>query len=202
MKRQYILPRMPKPYSKRAQSSTSVKPTSTSSATLTITLKPLRASATGPNTVVVKDQTPESSIYDVKAACAAQAGYATEKVKILWERKPVSDSKTVKEVVGEDATPGAEVEMGVMFMGQPTQAPSGGSAEPSAAPTAEEQGPDRRASVYEDASSAQAGHGEAVLETKEFWDELQSFVSQKLHNDSLTTNVMQGFRQSWHPSTS
>jgi len=192
---------MPKPYSKRAQSPTSAKPSSASSATLTITLKPLRASATGPNVVVVRDQTPDSSIYDVKAACAAQAGYAAEKVKILWERKPVSDSKTVKEVVGEDATPGAEVEMGVMFMGQATQAPSGGSAEASAVPAAEEQG-DRRESVYEDASSAQAGHAEAVLESKEFWDELQNFVSQKLHNDSLTSKVVQGFRQSLHPSKS
>jgi len=192
---------MPKAYSKSAASpATSAKPSSSSSATLTITLKPLRASATGPNAVVVKDQTPDSSIYDVKAACAAQSGYTTEKVKILWERKPVSDSKTVKEVIGEAAAPGAEVEMGVMFMGQPTQAPTGGSAESSAVPVSEE--PERRESVYEDASSAQAGHGEAVLESKEFWDELQGFVSQKLHNESLTTNVMQGFRQSWHPSRS
>jgi len=193
---------MPKAYSKSAASpASSAKPSSSSSATLTITLKPLRASATGPNAVVVKDQTPESSIYDVKAACAAQAGYAAEKVKILWERKPVSDSKTVKEVVGEAATPGAEVEMGVMFMGQPTQAPSGGSDDGSAVRVAEEQGTDRRESVYEDASSAQAGHGEAVLGSKEFWDELQGFVSQKLHNESLTTKVMQGFRQSY-PSRS
>lgn len=190
---------MPKAYSKSAAppATPSAKPSSSSSATLTITLKPLRASATGPNAVVVKDQTPDSSIYDVKAACAAQAGYTTEKVKILWERKPVSDSKTVKEVVGEAAAPGAEVEMGVMFMGQPTQAPARGSGESSPVPVAEEQGTDRRESVYEDASSAQAGHGEAALESKEFWDELQGFVSQKLHNESLTTKVMQGFRQSY-----
>lgn len=189
---------MPKPYSKRARTtaaSTNTAGSSPATVTLTITLKPLRAAATGPNVVTVRDQTPNSSIYDVKAACAAQAGYAPDKVKILWERKPVADSKTVKEVVGDAARDGAELEMNVMFMGQPTQKSEVAGEE--AAPAAEPQEADRRESVYEDAPIAQGAHGEAVLETEEFWDDLQGFVLQRLRDEEATTKVVRGFRESW-----
>jgi hypothetical protein len=190
---------MPKPYSKRARTaSSSTGPSSTSSSTtLTITLKPLRASATGPNVVTVSDQTPDSSIYDVKAACAKQAGYATDKVKILWERKPVGDSKTVKEVVGEDAKAGSEVEMGVMFMGQPTLAPGGGNKEVSAAEQTEE-----TTGKAKDAPVPQGDHGEAVLETEEFWNDLNGFLLQRLRDEAVTGKVTKQFRDSWRASKS
>jgi len=185
---------MPKPYTKRAPTSTSslpAAPTSSKSTTaFTITLKPLRGSP-----VALTNQTPDSSIYDVKAACAAQAGYLPEKVKVLWERKPVSDSKTVREVVGDAVKEDTEVEMGVMFVGQPTEkAASTADKEAEPAPVGEEE------EVWHEAEAPVAPgqeHGRAVLETDAFWDDLHSFVSQRIKDDEVTNDLVAGFRKSW-----
>lgn len=199
---------MPRPYTKRAKGPSPPTTTTTSnpSAFLTITLKPLRASATSPQAITVRDQTPDSSIYDVKAACAAQAGYAPEKVKILWERKPVADTKTVREVVGEKlaATEGEVIEMGVMYMGAPTVTPvgQGTKGQAGAGSEAKEAGGEGTESAVKEAPVAQGKHGEAVLESKEFWDDLQGFVLQRLRDEDVTANVMRGFRESWRASRS
>lgn len=116
---------------------------------------------------------------------------------MLWERKPVSDSKTVKEVVGEAAKEGAEVEMGVMFMGQPTEnAGSGVNKEKEnnieAPPAKEEE------DVWHEAPVAPGQeHGKAVLETNEFWDDLHGFVLQRIKDEEVTNELVTGFKKSW-----
>jgi len=187
---------MPKPYTKRARTSTSTTTpaliSSTSTTAFTITLKPLRGTP-----VTITNQTPDASIYDVKAACAAQAGYLPEKVKVLWERKPVSESKTVREVVGEAAKEGAEVEMGVMFVGQPTEK-AGGAAEKDkekeveTAPAVEED------DVWHEAPVAPGQeHGKAVLESDSFWQDLHGFVLQRIKDEAVTKELLAGFKKSW-----
>lgn len=183
---------MPKPYVKRARTSPSdPTSTSTSSTTLTITLKPLR----GPS-ITITNQTPDSSIYELKSACASQAGYLPEKVKVLWERKPVSDSKTVKEVVGDVAVQGAQVEMGVMFMGQPGE--KVGESVKEEAKAAPSPPPQEEEDVWHEAPVAPGQeHGKAVLDTKEFWDDLHGFVLQRIKDEEVTKELVDGFRRSW-----
>jgi len=145
--------------------------------------------------VTITNQTPSSSIYDVKAACAARAGYLPEKVKVLWERKPVSESKTVREVVGEAAKEGAEVEMGVMFVGQPTEMAGSGvekQKEVESVPAKEED------DVWHEAPVAPGQeHGKAILETDSFWDDLHGFVLQRIKDEDTTKEVVAGFKKSW-----
>lgn len=113
----------------------------------------------------------------------------------------MSDTKTVKEVVGEAATAGAEVEMNVMYMGAPTQTPVVEGQKGMEKETEAGAGAVADPAV-EEAPIAQGSSGEAVLETKEFWDDLQGFVLQRLRDEEVTANIMRGFRESWRASRS
>jgi hypothetical protein len=100
------------------------------------------------------------------------------KIKILWRKKPVADSKTVGEVIGQDA--GKEVEFSVMVMGgaaggTPVTSP------PAVAPPSEaEKGLGGNAGS---GPAAQGPSGKDVVATSEFWDDLKGFVVQRLRDE-------------------
>ncbi|KAI9652403.1 MAG: hypothetical protein M1831_006812 [Alyxoria varia] len=200
----FILPRNPKPFpsSTGLQASTQ-KPSSSepahSSGLTSITLVPLRRTATAPAPVTLPPlHASRTSVYDLKTKVAARTGYTTDKLKILWQKRPVGDSKTVAEVVfgssAEEARKGEEVEMGVMYTGEPTNRPQ-----------AEEDldGKGQGDTVMKDVEvettrtaeeSSTAPKGWDVLKSEGFWSDLQGFVEQKCGNGAIAKEAVEKWK--------
>ncbi|SLM39649.1 Ubiquitin-related domain [Lasallia pustulata] len=185
----YTLPRMPNPMAKRPRrSSTPSTPTNPGAApALSISLKSLR---NPPIDLRLSEQSPGTSIHDVKVAVAETLGEkGTEKIRILYKKKPCADSKTIGEVVGEEAT--GEVELAVMVIGWTApQAPDLTEAAAIGADT-----------VMSEAPVAHGRSGEAVVETEEFWGDLQGWLLQRVRDETATAEALACFKRGWNTRT-
>lgn len=148
---------------------------------VTVLIKSLR---NPPLDLKLTSQPLNTSILDVKTAVAAQASLLADKIKVLHKKKPVPDTKVLKDLLGDDET---SVEFSVMVMGGAAAA----AAPPAvvSAPVAEER--------VEDASPAQGTSGEAVLATDEFWTDLRGFLLQRIRNEKTTDELFGKFLGSW-----
>ncbi|RWA09373.1 hypothetical protein EKO27_g5742 [Xylaria grammica] len=167
----YILPKMPKAISKRK--GTSIAPGQERS--LVVTVKSLR---NPPLDIRLSSQTINTSVHDVKASVAKETGIAEDKIKILHKKKPISDSKVLKDLIGEDDT---AVEFSVMVIG--------GAAAAAAAATAEK--PETQSEV------AQGLSGADVLQTEEFWGDLKGFLLQRIRDEKIAEDLANTFQEAW-----
>ncbi|GAB1743208.1 hypothetical protein NU219Hw_g9064t1 [Hortaea werneckii] len=114
----YILPRQTHPFPRKGPQSGDSTAASKSQ-NVTATLKPMRA-GTGDATSI-PDLTLETTLHEIKTRYAQLSGLAVEKVKVLHNKKPAGDLKTLREVlVGsgtKDVANIANVELSVMIMG-------------------------------------------------------------------------------------
>ncbi|KAI2631594.1 cell-cycle control medial ring component-domain-containing protein [Xylaria nigripes] len=164
----YILPKMPKAMSKRK--GTSVAPGQERS--LVVTVKSLR---NPPLDLRLSSQSLNTSVHDIKVYVAKETSISEDKIKILHKKKPVSDSKVLKDLVGEDDT---TVDFSVMVMG-------------GAAAVAVATQP------VEPIEVAQDLHGNNILQTQEFWDDLKGFLRQRIQDEQLVAEITNTFRESW-----
>ena len=136
-----------------------------------------------------------ASIYDLKTQLGVQTGYATDKLKILWERKPITDSKTLQEVVGRDV---GDVDLAVMYTGAPNTVPQGGepSSQPPSFPSAAEPPATEKMQVDE-TPVAQGQSGKEVLDTKQFWNDLQDFVLLRVRDEAVGKEAVDVFEKAW-----
>ncbi|KAI1506270.1 cell-cycle control medial ring component-domain-containing protein [Biscogniauxia marginata] len=163
----YTLPKMPKPMSKRK--GTTVAPGQERS--LSVAVKSLR---NPPVDVRLSLQTPNTSILDVKTAVSRETGISVDKMKLLHKKKPVSDSKVLKDLVsGENET---SIEFSVMVMG--------GAAAVVKPPEAQKE-------------VAQGQSGREVLGTTEFWDDLKGFLLQRIRDENFAGELADTFQASW-----
>lgn len=187
----YTLPRMPQPMTKRPDHPSRTPSTATTNPgafpTLTIALKSLR---NPPIDLRLPDQSPTTSIHDLKVAVAEQlgGGKGTDKIRVLYQKKPCADSKTIAEVVGEETK--GDVEFAVMVIGWTASsvpevteavavgvgADAGGSEEP----------------------VARGVSGEAVMGTDEFWDDLKGWLLQRVGDEGVAAEALGCFKQGWH----
>ncbi|KAK4548483.1 hypothetical protein LTR36_009393 [Oleoguttula mirabilis] len=201
----YILPRQTHPFPRKTVSSSAQQAKNKS---VTATLKPMR----GGETVTISDLTPDSTIHDVKTQYAQQSGQQQDKIKLLLNKKPAADLKTLKELGVE----GESVELSVMIMG------GGSGATPSAtpvvqSPAVEKSEPsmpvpapgdpmevDKEASAPEsekaqaeagDAAEANAGSAAEILKSDEFWADLKGFLVQRLRDEKEGEKLVQVFRE-------
>ncbi|KAJ4353684.1 uncharacterized protein N0V89_005414 [Didymosphaeria variabile] len=136
-----------------------------------------------------------TSIYDLKSAYSTKTSIPAAKIKILYRKKPVTDSKTVAEVLGSDA--GSEVEFGVMVLGgavaTPVQSP------PAAAPGEEEKGLASGAAQDESKAEAPAAQGPSGKEVvnESFWEELRGFVVQRIRDEKEGERLVGVFKSAW-----
>ncbi|KAL1854889.1 hypothetical protein Daus18300_011307 [Diaporthe australafricana] len=171
----YILPRMPKPMSKAV----SLAPGQERS--ITVRIKSLR---NPPLDIRLSSQPLNTSILDVKTSVSSETTIPVDKIKVLHKKKPVPDSKVLKDLLGEDE---ASVEFSVMVLGgAAAAAPSG--------PKAEE---DPAAAAADAATTAQGTSGEAVLQTDAFWTDLRGFLSQRIRDEKITEELFAKFISSW-----
>ncbi|KAH7074661.1 cell-cycle control medial ring component [Paraphoma chrysanthemicola] len=187
----YTLPRLPHPPHPRApKPKTSNTPNASSTAALNITLKPMKPSH--PTTSLPISDPSKSSIYDLKIHYATHASLAASKIKILYKKKPVPDSKTVAEVLGENTS--GDVEFGVMVMagaavGTPVTSP------PAVAPSEAEKG--LAGGQSEGGPAAQGPSGKDVVATDEFWSDLRGFILQRTRDEAEAERLGGIFRSAW-----
>ena len=166
-------------------------------------------------TLTLPDLPPASTtIAQLKASVQLALGGAgvvpMEKIKVLFNKKPVGASKkTVADAV-DGADVGKEIEFGVMVMGgakdpEPSSQPATPQVMTPAAGAAVEADP---MEGVENAGEAEAVQSEPptapgepsskeVLGQKEFWDDLKGFLSQRLKDDGEASRLRDVFEGAW-----
>ncbi|KAK3683725.1 cell-cycle control medial ring component [Podospora appendiculata] len=204
----YTLPRPAnsKPMSKprrRAAPSTSTSPTPTPNQTTTVHVKSLRnppLEITLPNLPL-----PTTSALDIKTAVASASNIPLSKLKLLYSKKPVPDSKTLKDVLGgvdasAPAPAPASMEFSVMVMGG---AASIVARPPPPPPVAADKDVDMTGTEGEgegakdDKHVAQGLSGAPVLETEQFWSDLKGFLQQRIRDEQTADELCGQFRGAW-----
>ncbi|KAI9735262.1 MAG: hypothetical protein M1834_001852 [Cirrosporium novae-zelandiae] len=170
----YTLPHYPssKPMSRPSHLSDSAPGTVR---TLTISIHSLRNSSLDGK---LKDVAPETSIMELKGLIAGVLGESAEKVRLLWKKKPVgNNTKTVAEVVGEDAKEGKVLEFSVMVVGGGT--------------------PQEEKKDVEMVGTAQGPSGKEMLASEEFWVDLKGFLVQRLKDEEEGGKLFETFKTAW-----
>lgn len=165
-----------------------------------MTLKPTKA---GPSPLTLSDKDLTTSIFDLKSAYSKEINHPVEKIKILYAKKPVADTKTLKDVLGNEATSTQEVELSVMVMGTlgtGTSQPTSQAQTPAAVDVPEPTMADAPGSEQaqneagKDKETLNVDSGAHELETEEFWDDLKGFLVQRLRDENAGERVMRLFR--------
>ncbi|KAJ4302615.1 hypothetical protein N0V90_001504 [Kalmusia sp. IMI 367209] len=185
----FVLPKLPSPpHPQRPNPKSTTKDASSSSTT--ITLKPMKSSQP---TITHPTTTPTTtSVYDLKTAYAAQTQIPATKIKILYKKKPVADTKTVAEVVGSDV--GSEVEFSVMVLGGAVAGQSPVQSPPAAAPSEIEKG---LGSATGTVPAAQGPSGKEVVAEEAFWEDLKGFVVQRIRDEKEGERLVGVFKSAW-----
>ncbi|KAK5133185.1 hypothetical protein LTR08_008121 [Meristemomyces frigidus] len=212
----FTLPKQTHPFPRPLPPSTSQL--ATKNAPLTATLKPMRG---GGESVTIEDLTLDSTIHDIKTLYAARSGLVQDKVKVLLNKKPAADLKTLRELGVE----GGRVELGVMVMGgggttPSVQSPVVEKGEPAMAVPVEESGgepmevdkegaaPGSEKALAEAELTGDAKGGEtakggdvgAMLESQEFWGDLGAFLTQRLRDQKEGERLVGVFREAYGKS--
>ncbi len=175
---------MPTPMSKPTAS----KPLPGQEPSTTVLLRSLR---NPPLEIKLTSQPLSTSLLDIKTAVSERARIPLDKLKILHNKRPVQDSKILREVVGDDdasatAAAAKDVEFSVMVIG---------GAAAVLPPPAEESG---AGTEQEEKKAALAhGAGEAELETDGFWTDLTGFLMQRLKDEDAAEELTRLFKSSW-----
>lgn len=159
--------------------------------------------------VTISDLELDSTIHDIKTQYAAKSGQPQDKIKLLYNKKPAADLKTLKDLGVE-----RDVELSVMIMGggapsgtpamspaveksQATLIPSAGGTKDAVAPTASAPGSEEAGAQAEDKmdTAPDTGSASAMLTTDEFWSDLKGFLTQRLRDEKEAERLAGLFRE-------
>ncbi|MBE3041335.1 hypothetical protein IMZ48_01870 [Candidatus Bathyarchaeota archaeon] len=154
---------MPKPMSKPT---TAPKPATS----LSITFKSLR---NPPLDILLPPQDPTTSLHTLKTALSTATNIPVAKLRLLYKKKPVADSKVLRELLSDDEVAAGvdALELGVMVMGGAAAVRSPGAPE------------EKRA-----------------VETEEFWGDLRGFLLQRVKDEREGGELYDLFRGAWEAS--
>jgi hypothetical protein len=161
---------MPKPMTKKTSSSAPGQERS-------ITLH-LKSPRNPPLDLKLTSQPLATSVLDIKTQVQRQTRIPVDKMKLLHNKRPVADSKVLKDLIGDD-TAVSSLEFSIMVIG--------GAA---AIPPAEEE---------------KAGGAEqevAPLDTEAFWSDLKGFLMQRLKDEKQAEDLSKLFKSSYDSSQS
>ncbi|KAL8688034.1 MAG: hypothetical protein Q9218_005948, partial [Villophora microphyllina] len=119
-------------------------------------------------------------------------------IKILFQRKPVADAKTVLDIVGEEGV--KEVEFGVMVMGG---AAVGGGKQVGGGQEVKDESKVDDGDVPMggveggDVPVAQGMSGEEVMQSADFWDDLKGWLLQRVRDEGKVEEVWSLFKRGW-----
>ncbi|KAK1251086.1 hypothetical protein MKX07_005641 [Trichoderma sp. CBMAI-0711] len=190
----YILPRMPIPMSKPTQ--TRLPPGAEPS--IPVHLKSLR---NPPLDISLPPLPLSTSVIDLKAAVQAQTRIPVDKMKLLLNKRPVADSKVLKELLASDKD--RSIEFSVMVIGGAAAIPPPPGAAEGDAEKKKGNG-DAMDTDEGKVSTAQADEKtvEAELESDAFWVDLSGFLQQRLKAQAKAEELASLFRSSWQASRS
>ncbi|KAK3493206.1 cell-cycle control medial ring component [Neurospora crassa] len=161
-----------------------------------------------------------TSILDIKTYVSQETGMPVDKLKVLFNKKPVGDVKSLKEVLASTGSVvpegGGELELSLMVMGgQATfdSAEAKAVREARLAATANTTKPEmseppevEMKDVTQESGSTEAAaagpvaqglSGPAVLETEEFWEDLKGYLQQRIRDEKTAEEVVGRFRGAW-----
>lgn len=161
-------------------------------------------------TITLSDITLNTTIHDLKSQYSAKSGAQLDKIKLLLNKKPAADLKTLKELGVE-----GDVEFSVMLMGGGTggtpsaTTPATEKVEPlMAAPVPAAAAEDKMdvdpPAPAPESEKAQAEAGEpktqgedvqSILKTEEFWADVKGFLAQRLRDDKEGERLAGVFRE-------
>ncbi|RFU80934.1 ubiquitin supergroup [Trichoderma arundinaceum] len=169
---------MPTPMSKLSHS----RPAPGQEPAISITLKSLR---NPPLDITIPALPLSTSVLDVKAAVQAQTRIPIDKMKLLLNKRPVTDSKVLKELLAKESD--KAIEFSVMVIGGAAAIP-----------------PEEPMETDTPVSTAQADAAtvEAELESDAFWADLQGFLQQRLKAQDKAEELSSLFRSGWQASRS
>ena len=175
----YTLPRMPTPFKKNTGDPKG-EADAPRSPTATVTLKSSKnpvMSLSLPGTDL------GTTILQLKERVAKELKMeGTEKIRVLYKKKPAGDIKTVKELIGEEDV-GGEVELSIMIMGYKEESVVKGAEDTETK--------DLEAPV------AQGPSGNEVLGGEEFWSDLKGWLLQRIRDEEKAGEVFEKFKESW-----
>ncbi|KAF2669004.1 hypothetical protein BT63DRAFT_478894 [Microthyrium microscopicum] len=180
----YTLPKYPHSPPKRKRSDSTSTPTNTSSASLSVNLSTMKFPT---HTLKLDGQSGSTSVFDLKNAYVKRFSVPVDKIKLLYAKKPVADSKTLGEVIGS-AT--GDVEFSVMLMGGVVPSDSA----PEENVPAAKEAPVEKQSKKED-KHVSAGPSGKELETDAFWEDLKGFLVQRLKDEGEGERLAKVFRK-------
>lgn len=192
----YILPRPPKPMSKPAAGgSSSAGPAPPGSEpSYTVTVKSLR---NPPLDLRLTSQTANTAVLDVKDAVVARTHIPADKIKMLFAKKPVLDSKVLKDL----AAPGGAttLDFTVMILGGAVTAAE--ATAKAAAAAGQGEAPKDAAGTFQADVVAQGPSGPEVLQSTEFWDDLKGYLLQRIRDEKEANDVFDTFQTAWKNKT-
>jgi hypothetical protein len=115
-----------------------------------------------------------TSILTLKESLSSQASIPVKALRILHSKKPVPDSKVLKDILGPEHK--GSVELGVMVIG-------------GAAAIEKKDYPADKMEV-----EVGIGHGDEILKTEEFWTDLRGFLVQRLKDEAEGDRLVKVFR--------
>ncbi|KAL2185278.1 hypothetical protein L209DRAFT_733082 [Thermothelomyces heterothallicus CBS 203.75] len=227
----YILPRVrsQKPFSKPRPSTTSganagtttsssaaalgastTTGSSSSSSTVDVTL---RSPRNPPFEISLPATPPATSLAELKERLADETSIPLDKIKLLHNKKPVADTKLLRDLVtpakegAESQEGGGALELGVMIL-------AGGAGffkpkeKPAAAPEEEKRDDkvmeadkqDKDVDMADAAATApvaQGLSGKAVLETDQFWADLKGYLQHRVRDDEVAREAAELFKKAW-----
>jgi ubiquitin-like protein 4 len=138
---------------------------------VTVLIKSLR---NPPLDIKLTSQPLATSLLDLKNTVSIQTRIPVGKMRLLHKKKPLPDSKILKDIVGESDI---SVEFSVMVIGG------------AAVPIVKDDEP------MTDATASDTGA--AQLETRAFWEDLEGFLLQRLKDEKAAEELSKLFRSSW-----
>ncbi|KAF2841658.1 hypothetical protein M501DRAFT_929168 [Patellaria atrata CBS 101060] len=182
-----ILPKHSTPKRKRAPQS--ADPSSTpkpASSDILVTLKCLKP----PSYPLTLPSSPTTSIHELKTAYSTHIHVLSSKIKVLWQKKPVLDSKVLKELLGGEGgdMPG-DAEFTIMVLGGAVPTLEG--------PKENEAEPEKMDVDPPTAPVAQGPSGAEVVQTKEFWEDLKGFLVQRVRDEAEGERLVELFKNAW-----
>lgn len=141
---------------------------------LIVTLKSLR---NPPIDIKLTSQPLNTSVLDIKTKVSEQTRIPVDKMKILHNKRPLTDSKVLKDVVGDSEL---RVEFSVMVIG------GAASIQPE---------------LVEEKELVKAT-GMDALTTDAFWADLNGFLEQRLKDEDAAGELGRLFKRSWESSRS
>ena len=159
---------MPHPLAKKQKLTPGSEPS------LTVLLKSLR---NPPLDISLSSQPLSTSILALKETLSSQTTVPVSKIRLLHNKKPVPDSKILKDLLGDAGDEVQKIEFSVMIIGG------------AAAMKGKEE------EVEPKVVAPGTISGKDVLATEEFWEDLGGFLTQRLKDEAEAERVVKLFRK-------